>query len=52
MFSLNEAGQMNGTAGGARGGDGAGARQESGDCEEEEIPAVHEIGEGLMWTGR
>uniref|UniRef100_A0A8C6VRP7 Anion exchange protein n=1 Tax=Naja naja TaxID=35670 RepID=A0A8C6VRP7_NAJNA len=45
VFSLSEATQMNGAAGGAAGG-GAGGN------EEEDLPAVHEIGEELIWTGR
>ncbi|NXM03968.1 S4A5 protein, partial [Tyrannus savana] len=46
VFSLNEVGQMNGTAGGA----GAGAG--GGGSEDGEMPEVHEIGEELAWTGR
>ncbi|KAG5834439.1 hypothetical protein ANANG_G00261520 [Anguilla anguilla] len=41
VFSLNELGQMNGTAGG-----GGGA------AEDEEMPAPHELGEELAFTGR
>uniref|UniRef100_A0A8C8RWX9 Anion exchange protein n=1 Tax=Pelusios castaneus TaxID=367368 RepID=A0A8C8RWX9_9SAUR len=51
VFSLNEAGQMNGTAGGAAGGSGGGAGGGSG-SDDGEMPAVHEIGEELVWTGR
>uniref|UniRef100_UPI00398F686C electrogenic sodium bicarbonate cotransporter 4-like n=1 Tax=Pristiophorus japonicus TaxID=55135 RepID=UPI00398F686C len=40
LYSLNEAGQMNGSAGGGGGSD------------DEEMPAPHELGEELMWTGR
>ncbi|XP_048378969.1 electrogenic sodium bicarbonate cotransporter 4 isoform X8 [Stegostoma tigrinum] len=40
VYSLNEAGQMNGSAGGGGGSD------------DEEMPAPHELGEELMWTGR
>ncbi|EMP28546.1 Electrogenic sodium bicarbonate cotransporter 4 [Chelonia mydas] len=49
VFSLNEAGQMNGTAGGAAGGGGGGG---GGGSEDGEMPAVHEVGEELVWTGR
>lgn len=65
MFSLAELGQMNGSVaggtaaaagaaggggnGGGGGGGGAGAGS-SGD--DREMPAVHEIGEELIWTGR
>ncbi|XP_053530517.1 electrogenic sodium bicarbonate cotransporter 4 isoform X3 [Ictalurus punctatus] len=41
VFSLNELGQMNGTA-------GAGG----GTAEEEEMPVPHELGEELAYTGR
>uniref|UniRef100_A0A3B4ZXM4 Anion exchange protein n=1 Tax=Stegastes partitus TaxID=144197 RepID=A0A3B4ZXM4_9TELE len=41
VFSLNELGQMNGTAGGA-----------GGLAEDEEMPAQHELGEELAFTGR
>ncbi|KAG7476892.1 hypothetical protein MATL_G00087600 [Megalops atlanticus] len=41
VFSLNELGQMNGTAGG-----GGGA------AEDEEMPVPHELGEELSFTGR
>ncbi|KAM9735462.1 electrogenic sodium bicarbonate cotransporter 4 isoform 2-T4 [Menidia menidia] len=40
VLNLNELGQMNGSAGGAAGG------------EEEEMPAPHELGEELKFTGR
>ncbi|GCB65732.1 hypothetical protein scyTo_0004850, partial [Scyliorhinus torazame] len=40
VYSLNEAGQMNGSAGAGGGSD------------DEEMPAPHELGEELMWTGR
>ncbi|KAM6931046.1 electrogenic sodium bicarbonate cotransporter 4 isoform 2-T2 [Xenentodon cancila] len=40
VFSLNELGQMNGTAGGG------------GLAEDEEMPAPHELGEELAFTGR
>uniref|UniRef100_A0A8C0GJZ1 Anion exchange protein n=1 Tax=Chelonoidis abingdonii TaxID=106734 RepID=A0A8C0GJZ1_CHEAB len=51
VFSLNEAGQMNGTAGGAAGGSGGGGGGGSG-SDNGEMPAVHEVGEELVWTGR
>lgn len=41
VFSLNELGQMNGTAGGA-----------GGLAEDEEMPEQHELGEELAFTGR
>ncbi|XP_077377044.1 electrogenic sodium bicarbonate cotransporter 4 isoform X4 [Festucalex cinctus] len=41
VFSLNELGQMNGTAGGG-----------GGLVEDEEMPAQHELGEELAFTGR
>lgn len=58
MFSLAELGQMNGsvggggasTGGGGGGGGAGGGGAGSGD--ETEMPAVHEIGEELIWTGR
>ncbi|XP_030291251.1 electrogenic sodium bicarbonate cotransporter 4 isoform X2 [Sparus aurata] len=40
VLNLNELGQMNGSAGGAAGG------------EDEELPAPHELGEELKFTGR
>ncbi|NXT23395.1 S4A5 protein, partial [Syrrhaptes paradoxus] len=46
VFSLNEVGQMNGTAGGAGAGGGGGGSEDG------EMPEVHEIGEELTWTGR
>lgn len=46
VFSLNEVGQMNGTAGGASAGGGGGGSDDG------EMPEVHEIGEELAWTGR
>uniref|UniRef100_A0A8V5H0U8 Anion exchange protein n=1 Tax=Melopsittacus undulatus TaxID=13146 RepID=A0A8V5H0U8_MELUD len=46
VFSLNEVGQMNGTAGGAGAGAGGGGSDDG------EMPEVHEIGEELAWTGR
>ncbi|XP_055367745.1 electrogenic sodium bicarbonate cotransporter 4 isoform X2 [Betta splendens] len=42
VFSLNELGQMNGTAGGGGG----------GLAEDEEMPEQHELGEELAFTGR
>ncbi|XP_045890284.1 electrogenic sodium bicarbonate cotransporter 4 isoform X2 [Micropterus dolomieu] len=42
VFSLNELGQMNGTAGGGGG----------GLSEDEEMPVQHELGEELAFTGR
>ncbi|OCT86684.1 hypothetical protein XELAEV_18020372mg [Xenopus laevis] len=45
MFSVNEAGQMNGSAGG-------GARSGGAASEDGEMPAAHEIGEELSFTGR
>lgn len=41
VFSLNELGQMNGTAGGG-----------GGLAEDEEMPVQHELGEELAFTGR
>lgn len=61
MFSLAELGQMNGSvgrsgasaggggSGGGAGGSGAGG---GGSGNEAEMPAMHEIGEELIWTGR
>ncbi|XP_078094617.1 electrogenic sodium bicarbonate cotransporter 4-like [Mustelus asterias] len=40
VYSLSEAGQMNGSAGGGGGSD------------DDDMPAPHELGEELMWTGR
>ncbi|XP_030057657.1 electrogenic sodium bicarbonate cotransporter 4 isoform X1 [Microcaecilia unicolor] len=45
VFSGNEAGPMNGSIGGGGGSGGGGS--EDGD-----LPAAHEIGEELIWTGR
>ncbi|KAG8440867.1 hypothetical protein GDO86_006559 [Hymenochirus boettgeri] len=45
VFSVNEAGQMNGSAGGGAGSGGAGS-------EDDEMPAAHEIGEELSFTGK
>ncbi|XP_053320563.1 electrogenic sodium bicarbonate cotransporter 4 [Spea bombifrons] len=44
VFSVNEAGQMNGSAGG--GGSGGGGSEDG------EMPSAHEVGEELAWTGR
>ncbi|MEJ1286571.1 hypothetical protein NN561_017579 [Cricetulus griseus] len=61
VFSLAELGQMNGSAGGggasAGGGGGGGGPGGSGaggvgSGDETEMPAMHEIGEELIWTGR
>uniref|UniRef100_A0A674IC08 Anion exchange protein n=1 Tax=Terrapene triunguis TaxID=2587831 RepID=A0A674IC08_9SAUR len=52
VFSLNEAGQMNGTAGGAAGGGGGGGGGGGSGSDDGEMPAVHEVGEELVWTGR
>ncbi|XP_068130992.1 electrogenic sodium bicarbonate cotransporter 4 isoform X2 [Hyperolius riggenbachi] len=46
VFSVNEAGQMNGSAGGVGGGSGGGPSEDG------EMPCAHEIGEELSWTGR
>uniref|UniRef100_A0A8C6QR55 Anion exchange protein n=1 Tax=Nannospalax galili TaxID=1026970 RepID=A0A8C6QR55_NANGA len=60
VFSLAELGQMNGlvdggaaSAGGGSGGGGPGGSgaPEMGSGDEAEMPAVHEIGEELIWTG-
>ncbi|XP_043939017.1 electrogenic sodium bicarbonate cotransporter 4 isoform X2 [Protopterus annectens] len=51
VFSLNEAGQMNGSAGGGGGG-GSGGGGIGGGSDDGEMPAPHDIGEELMWTGR
>ncbi|KAM8973742.1 electrogenic sodium bicarbonate cotransporter 4 [Pelodytes ibericus] len=45
VFSVNEAGQMNGSAAGGGGSGGGGS-------EEGEMPCAHEVGEELTWTGR
>uniref|UniRef100_A0A8C5VYQ7 Anion exchange protein n=1 Tax=Microcebus murinus TaxID=30608 RepID=A0A8C5VYQ7_MICMU len=66
VFSLAELGQMNGSVGGAGGaaagggggggggGSGAGGSGASGASggDDGEMPAVHEVGEELIWTGR
>ncbi|XP_012513658.1 PREDICTED: electrogenic sodium bicarbonate cotransporter 4 isoform X2 [Propithecus coquereli] len=66
VFSLAELGQMNGSvgggggaaagggSGGGGGGGGAGSSGASGASggDDGEMPAVHEIGEELIWTGR
>ncbi|XP_024909258.1 electrogenic sodium bicarbonate cotransporter 4 [Cynoglossus semilaevis] len=46
VFSLNEQGQMNGTAGVGVGGGGGGL------ASDEEMPVQHELGEELAFTGR
>lgn len=64
MFSLTELGQMNGSVvggggaaagGGAGGGGGSGGGRVSGggnSGNNKEMPAMHEVGEELIWTGR
>ncbi|XP_037663035.1 electrogenic sodium bicarbonate cotransporter 4 [Choloepus didactylus] len=61
MFSLAELGQMNGSvgggggaAGGGGGGPGGGTGGPGGgsSADDGEMPAIHEIGEELIWTGR
>uniref|UniRef100_A0ABI7Y517 Anion exchange protein n=1 Tax=Felis catus TaxID=9685 RepID=A0ABI7Y517_FELCA len=60
VFSLTELGQMNGSvggggavAGGGAGGGGSGGGAGGGSSGEDgEMPAMHEIGEELIWTGR
>uniref|UniRef100_D3YX36 Anion exchange protein n=1 Tax=Mus musculus TaxID=10090 RepID=D3YX36_MOUSE len=61
VFSLAEPGQMNGSVGGGGasaggGGSGGGAGGSGaggvGSGDEAEMPAMHEIGEELIWTGR
>ncbi|XP_076990732.1 electrogenic sodium bicarbonate cotransporter 4 isoform X2 [Tamandua tetradactyla] len=63
VFSLSELGQMNGSvggsgssgaAGGGGGGPSGGAGGPSGrsSADDGEMPAVHEVGEELIWTGR
>uniref|UniRef100_A0A7N5JRJ4 Anion exchange protein n=1 Tax=Ailuropoda melanoleuca TaxID=9646 RepID=A0A7N5JRJ4_AILME len=61
VFSLMELGQMNGSAGGgggaAAGGGGGGGGSGGGagggsNGDDREMPAMHEIGEELIWTGR
>lgn len=51
MFSLNELGQVNGTAGGG-GGAAAGGGGGGGLANDEEMPEQHELGEELAFTGR
>uniref|UniRef100_A0A8C5L6N6 Anion exchange protein n=1 Tax=Jaculus jaculus TaxID=51337 RepID=A0A8C5L6N6_JACJA len=54
VFSLAELGQMNGSVGGggaSGGGAGGGAGGGVGSGDEAEMPAVHELGEELVWTG-
>ncbi|KAL1768220.1 electrogenic sodium bicarbonate cotransporter 4 isoform X1 [Sigmodon hispidus] len=61
VFSLAELGQMNGSAGGggasagggsSGGGAGGSGASGVGGGDEAEMPAMHEIGEELIWTGR
>ncbi|XP_066234050.1 electrogenic sodium bicarbonate cotransporter 4 isoform X2 [Saccopteryx leptura] len=60
VFSLTELGQMNGSvagggaaSGGGPGGGGGGAGVGGGSSGDDgEMPAMHEIGEELTWTGR
>lgn len=64
MFSLTELGQMNGSVvggGGAAAGGGAGGGGDGGSGgvsgggnsgSDKEMPAMHEVGEELIWTGR
>lgn len=63
VFSLTELGQMNGsvagsggvaTGGGPGGGGGSGGGGGDGGSggNDREMPAMHEIGEELIWTGR
>uniref|UniRef100_A0A5F5PPQ3 Anion exchange protein n=1 Tax=Equus caballus TaxID=9796 RepID=A0A5F5PPQ3_HORSE len=65
VFSLTELGQMNGSvgggggggggaaAGGGAGGGGGGGGASGGSSRDDgDMPAVHEIGEELIWTGR
>ncbi|XP_068958914.1 electrogenic sodium bicarbonate cotransporter 4 [Petaurus breviceps papuanus] len=52
VFSLNELGQMNGSVGGGAGAGTGGGGGADGGGEDGEMPAVHEIGEELVWTGR
>uniref|UniRef100_H0VM13 Anion exchange protein n=1 Tax=Cavia porcellus TaxID=10141 RepID=H0VM13_CAVPO len=60
VFSLAELGQMNGAAGGGGasaggggggGGAGGGGAGGAGGGDDAEMPAAHEIGEELIWTG-
>nr|XP_026253197.1 electrogenic sodium bicarbonate cotransporter 4 isoform X2 [Urocitellus parryii] len=61
VFSLADVGQMNGSVGGGGGsagggggggGAGGGGSGAGGSGDDGEMPAVHEIGEELIWTGR
>ncbi|XP_039096073.1 electrogenic sodium bicarbonate cotransporter 4 [Hyaena hyaena] len=62
VFSLTELGQMNGSVGGGGGGaaagcgsggsGGGGGASGGSSGEDGEMPAMHEIGEELIWTGR
>ncbi|KAK1332951.1 hypothetical protein QTO34_006482 [Cnephaeus nilssonii] len=59
VFSLTELGQMNGSvagggaaAGGGPGGGGGGWGRRRSSTDDREMPAKHEIGEELIWTGR
>lgn len=61
VFSLTELGQMNGSVGGGgggvsagcgSGGSGGGGASGGSSGEDGEMPAMHEIGEELIWTGR
>ncbi|KAL0621595.1 Electrogenic sodium bicarbonate cotransporter 4 [Plecturocebus cupreus] len=60
VFSLAELGQMNGSVGGGGGaagggnggGGGGGGPGGTSPGDDGEMPAVHEIGEELIWTGR
>ncbi|KAM5316686.1 electrogenic sodium bicarbonate cotransporter 4 isoform 3-T4 [Glossophaga mutica] len=60
VFSLAELGQMNGSVagggaiagGGSGGGSGGGGVGGGSSGDDREMPATHEIGEELIWTGR
>ncbi|KAF6106303.1 solute carrier family 4 member 5 [Phyllostomus discolor] len=60
VFSLAELGQMNGSVagggaaagGGSGGGNGGGGVAGGSSGDDREMPATHEIGEELIWTGR
>lgn len=60
LFSLTELGQMNGcvagggvaAGGGPGGGSGGGGVGGGSSKDDREMPAKHEIGEELIWTGR
>uniref|UniRef100_G1P2B0 Anion exchange protein n=1 Tax=Myotis lucifugus TaxID=59463 RepID=G1P2B0_MYOLU len=60
VFSLTELGQMNGSVagggaaagGGPGGGSGGGGVGGGSSTDDREMPAKHEIGEELIWTGR